>query len=168
MRLPAVICVLTATVGGCAGLPAPAHADAPPPGARPGRVFAGEQYAPPASITRTDPLGYMPTPVRRIPGGASASRIFDAPLTGGGRFSSPPWAPGRGALVSFVVPGLDLPPGDDGGDGGDHGEPPYNPPPHPEPPSPPDHQPAVPGPLPLAGAAAAWGWARRLRRRVQR
>ena len=25
---------------------------------------------------------------------------------------------------------------------------------------------AVPGPLPLAGIAAAWGWARRLRRRV--
>lgn len=25
---------------------------------------------------------------------------------------------------------------------------------------------AVPGPLPIAGVAAAWGWARRLRRRV--
>ena len=25
---------------------------------------------------------------------------------------------------------------------------------------------AVPGPLPIAGAAAAWGWARRLRRKV--
>ncbi len=144
----------------------PAHADAPPPGAQPGRVFPGEQYAPPASITRTDPLGYRPAPVRPIPGGGSARRIFDAPLTGGGRFSPPPWAPGRGALVSFVVPGLDLPPGDPSGDGGD-GEPPYNPPPRPEPPSPPDHQPAVPGPLPVLGAAAAWGWARRLRRRTQ-
>jgi hypothetical protein len=147
--------------------PEPAHADAPPPGVQPGRVFPGEQYAPPGSITRTDPLGYLPAPVRPIPGGSSASRIFDAPLTGGGRFSPPPWAPGRGSLVSFVVPGLDLPPGNPSDDGGGDSEPPYNPPPHPEPPSPPDHQPAVPGPLPVLGLGAAFAYSRKLRQRIQ-
>ncbi len=145
------ICVLSA----CTAV----HADPLPPGGKAQRVFPGEERGPSPRISAGDPLGYRPAVFPRIPGGASSERLFDLPVTGGGRYGQQPWAPGRGSLVGWNPPGLDRPPGGGGG----HGD--WKPP-HPEPPSPPN-QDDVPGPLPIAGAAAAWGWARRLRRRVR-
>ena len=114
-----------------------------------------------------EPLGYRPVPVPVIAGGASAERLFDAPV--GGSIHRL-WAPDRGSLVSWNPPGLNRPPGtgnppDTYGDGRGgicertETRPPFcrqQPPLHPD----------VPGPLPVLGIAAAFGWARRLRRRV--
>ena len=158
MKLVLAFCAI---LHGCAVAPAPAAADALPKGVAPRHAPSNALPSPAASVTTTDPLGYVPAVFPRIPGGASSERIFDRPLTGGGSYGPAPWAPGRGSLVTFIVPGIDIPIDDDG-------EPPYTPPPRPEPPSPPDnHQPGVPGPLPVLGVAAAWGWARRIRRRVR-
>lgn len=74
----------------------------------------------------------------------------------------------RGAPRGWNPPGLDGP-----GRGGGGGRPGTNgegckrgKPCRPEPPIPHD-LPGAPGPLPVLGAAAAWGWARRLRSRIR-
>jgi hypothetical protein len=129
------------TLSGC-GV-APAHADAMPPGFVPG--YALSEFDSPVS-------GYQPV--------AAPSVLMS-------------W---RGAPASWNPQGLDAPGNGRGGGGGtsdtdgdgrgascERGNASFCP--KPEPPIPHD-PPGVPGPLPVLGAAATWGWARRLRCRV--
>ena len=169
MRAAAVICVVMATVGGCSMAPAPAAADALPPGKQPGRVFAGEERAQGPAPTAEDPLGYAPAPVG-LQGGPRAGVVFDRPLgwrppgqRGGGPWAGRvsgytvavvPLSEWRGAPPGWSPPGLDVPLG-----GG--GQLPVVPPVVPD-------QPAVPGPAGVLGLGVALGWARRIRGRVGR
>jgi hypothetical protein len=156
--------LILATVTACAM--APAHADVLPPSAA---VVGAITERLPAG----DFLGYRP-----------ASVVTDWPM-------DPPLrvptagptllASWRGAPAGWNPPGLSAAGGggrpDTDGDGRgascERGNASFCPDRHepPEPPTPidPDRpQPGVPGPLPVLGLGAAWGWARRLRRSVTR
>jgi hypothetical protein len=131
------------TLSGCAM--APAHADAMPPGYVSSQVIAGLSIDFPAD-TRPWPapsalMSWRGAPVSWNPQG------LDAPGNGrgGGGGTSDTDGDGRGAScergnASFC--------------------------PNPEPPIPHD-PPGVPGPLPVLGSAAAWGYSRKLRRRIR-
>lgn len=155
---------------------APAHADAFPP---------GHKFPPaPAQISKLapgDPLGYQPAPNPRALG-IVPDRLYDDPIAS--RFvRNVVWKPGVGSVSSWNPPiiyasnrggnnnGGNFHTGGNGG--GNHGCGNGNGGPNgrknchkPEPPSPPN-RPDVPGPLPILGAAAAFGWSRKLRRRIQ-
>lgn len=148
--------VLAIALCGCQA--APAHADAPrllvempTGGGSPERLAPG------------DPLGYRPAPVPGIPGGSSGGRLFDLPVSGKGTIAAPPLlAAWRGAPDGWSPRGLDGPGGwyrggQGGGHGGGGGQPPHHDP---------KGDPAVPGPVGAAVAAGAWGWARKIRRRI--
>jgi hypothetical protein len=161
---------LTPALLALATLSAPAHADVLPPGTHLPPVGHAERLAP------GDPLGYRPAPAPSVPGGASNSRLFDAPITGSGPIASPTLlASWRGAPPGWNPPGLDRPRDDKDDKGGQadkdgkHDCPQTGTRPSPcppKPPKPPMPVPGVPGPLPVVGVAAAWGWSRKLRRRV--
>jgi len=157
-------------LSGCQGLPA--HADAFPPGVRPPAPGPMERLAP------GDPLGWRPAP--------SPPPIFDRPLDLP-RLDPAPWRGSTGAAPLTRWQGTPIgwrPPltslGAWRGSGGPPetaGKPPGTenpnyprPDPDPRPPGPPGPRPDpgddVPGPLGAGGLAAAWGWARRLRRRI--
>ena len=133
------------TLSGC-GV-APAHADAMPPGYVSSQVIAGLSINSPA-----DPRPWPAPSALMSWRGAPASwnpQGLDAPGNGrgggGGGGTSDTDGDGRGAScergnASFC--------------------------PRPEPPTPHNDPPGVPGPAGALGAAATWGWARRLRRRV--
>jgi MYXO-CTERM domain-containing protein len=140
----------------------PAHADAP-------RFLKGMPTGggSPERLATGDPLGYRPAPVPGVPGGSAGGRLFDLPVSGKGTIAAPPLlAAWRGAPDGWSPRGLDGPrgwyrPGGKGGHGGGgHGG--GGQPPHHDP----KDDPGVPGPLGVAVVAGAWGWARRIRRRI--
>ena len=104
-----------------------------------------------------------------MPQGYVPGQAFDLPITGRLPIAAPSamttW---RGAPRGWNPPGLDGPGrGGGGGRPGTYGKGcKRGKPCRPEPPIPHD-LPGAPGPLPVLGAAAAWGWARRLRSRIR-
>ena len=148
----------------------PARADAP-------RIPSGPAPAITERLAPGDPLGYRAATIPTPPGGAAPGRLFDRPVSGKGIVTGPPLlAAWRGAPEGTTVRGLDGPggwyrPGGGGGGGstggggggsgggGEHGG--GNPPHHD-----PTDDPDVPGPLGVGAVAAAWGWSRRIRRRI--
>lgn len=172
--LPVAVCVLIGTVGGCSLVPA--HADGMPAGQRAGHVVFPVVLRVPVSTGagmehQGGRGGLPPVGSPALRGGVAPGLIYDSPVTGRGRIAGPAllvawrgapngWSPPATALSRWdgtppPLPGL--PPG-------------MHRPVQPDRPSkpvlPPDDVPSVPGPLPVLGAAAAWGWARKLRRRV--
>ena len=152
----------------------PARADAwipsrviPDPGFRP------EATRPASGSAST--VGLPPIDSPALAGGAGAGLIFDSPVTGRSSVAAPSimmaW---RGAPSSWNPPGLDGPgrggggTSDTNGDGRgascERGNASFCP--KPERPIPHD-PPGAPGPLPVLGAAAAWGYSRKLRQRLQ-
>ena len=140
---------------------APAHADAPGPQAKPAPAGGtAERLAP------GDPLGYRPAPAPVTGGAAAAIPTFDPPLGGSTAGSKRPWsgAPNGWTLPvtalsrwagSGVTMGTGTPPGLPPGwrppDQPPHGDTPQN---------------GVPGPAPVAVAAAAFTFSRKLRKRI--
>jgi len=115
------------------------------------------------------PLGYVP---------GNASSEFDSPVSGYQPVAAPSalmsW---RGSPAGWNPPGLNGPGRGGGYGGGGYGSGGGRPgtngdgckrgkPCRPEPPTPHNDPPGVPGPAGALGAAATWGWARRLHRRV--
>ena len=158
-------------------LSGPALADPMPAGREPQRVFPWEASAAGDKGPAGDPLGYRPYAPPRIPGGVSAFRVFDPPLTRGTLLPPIAW---NGAPRGFRMPVTALsswngtPPPPPGLPPGFDNPVPTGTPPeccsplNPENPVPPNDDNDVPGPVPAMGAAAAYGWSRRLRRRLGR
>lgn len=156
----------------------PAHADAFPPGHK----FA----TPPVQISKLapgDPLGYQPAPSPPTLG-ITPDRLYDDPIASR-VLRTPAWLPGTGSVEGWNIPiiyasnrggnnnggnqqnggngggnngcgnGNGGPNGSNncGGGGGDRPKP--------------DSSNDVPGPFPILGAAAAFGWSRKLRRRIK-
>lgn len=167
-----VICACI--LSGCVA--APAHADPMPAGREPQRAFPWEAAAAGDRGPAGDPLGYRAFVPPRIPGGVSAYRVYDPPITRGGLLPAVVW---NGAPRGFRMPVTALsswngtpPPPPGLPPGFDNPNPPGRPPEccspiTPENPVPPNED-YVPGPLPALGVAAAYQWSRRLRRRLGR
>jgi hypothetical protein len=177
--LPAIaLCVSSCTTD-------PAYADAFPPGFKPGHtIFPDPPAAPPPTpnelqispkLEVRNPSGRVQLPP--VLGGSTKTLIYDGPISGRGPISSPlliaswrgapaNWKPPVTALSQWngtPPPPPGLPPGMD-----TPNEPPACCSPiTPEPPAPPNEN-DVPGPVPVLGAAAAYGWSRKLRKRISR
>ncbi|MCJ7695543.1 MAG: hypothetical protein MUO40_08965 [Anaerolineaceae bacterium] len=121
---------------------------------------------------------------QQVLGGAGPEIIYDIPLTGYDPIAAKSiYENWNGAPENWKTPGIDIPFGsydsggggrpDTNGDGkGGSCERTENRPPFcdnilPNPPNPPVPQPDVPGPLPLLGLAAAFGFSRKLRNRIK-
>lgn len=152
-------------------LSGPAAASTMPAGRELQRVFPWEAAAAGDRGPAGDPLGYRAFVPQRVPGGVSAYRVYDPPLTRGRLLPAIAW---NGAPPGFQMPvtalsrwsGTPLPPP------GlppelDERLPPGQPQVKPENPVPRNDE-DVPGPLPTLGVAAAYQWSRRLRRRLGR
>lgn len=175
--------LLLATLTGCAVQPA--HADAFPPGFQmrhTDHINTPQAAAPARSNTGvTLPRGLPPIDSPALRGGPAPGLVYDPPV--GGLSDEAPWRPGVGALVTWNPPGIvgqglggnaggnnnggNLQTGGNGG--GNQGCGNGNSGPNGGNCDRPDRpQPDVPGPLPILGAAAAFGWSRQLRRRARR
>ena len=159
-----------------ASITQPALADAPPPGFKPNTVvFPKTKVVTPSRSGGENSLPPINSPA--LKGGVGFGLIFDSPVTGYTPVAAPSalmeW---RGSPSNWNPPGLNGP-----GRGGGHGTSDTYGDGHgascergnashcrPKPPKPPKpNEPGVPGPLPVLGAAAAWGWAKRLRKRTK-
>jgi len=153
----------------------PVFADALPPGFKPGHVASPKvKAAPPVQSGGGNGLPPVDSPA--LKGGVGSGLIFDSPVTGRGSVAAPSvLATWRGAPSNWSPPGLNGPgrgggygTADTNGDGRgascERGNASFCP--KPEPPIPHD-PPGVPGPLPVLGAAATWGYSRKLRRRIR-
>ena len=148
-----------------AGITQTVLADVFPPGFKPGNVvFPNTKVVVPSQSEGGNSLPPINSPA--LKGGVGGGLIFDSPVTGYTPIAAPSvlmaW---RGSPPGWNPPGINGP-----GRGGGHGtsckqgnashcKPKPTKPPKP-------NEPGVTAPLPVLGAAAAWGWARKLRRRV--
>lgn len=162
--------LLLLALHGCAMQPA--HADAFPPGfvmKHTDHSNTPQASAPTAGPNRgvTLPSGSPGLPPIDSPAlrggptidGKPSGLLYDYPISGRRPLAAPSMlATWRGAPETWNPPGINGQGLGDGGGGGGG---------FPEPPEKPRPKHVVPGPLPVLGAAAAWGWARRLRRRVR-